>query len=123
MLLSKIESLIDADALMADSSEIMQNAVELPNGDYGAPFVKMFLTMISLVALFAISIWFLKRIIRSRLEKGSGEQMIRVLEKKMLSPKTMLYVIEHEGKKVLLAESKLEIKSLSRSNIIPFSED
>ncbi len=92
---------------------IFQNATNLPPGDYGLAFVKMFLTLIALIALFAVTIWFIKRLIRAKLEKGSGTQMIEILEKKMISPKTMLYIIEVEGKRILLAESHLEVRSLS----------
>jgi len=85
---------------------------DLPPGDYGMQFVKMFLTMIALVALFGLSIWFLRRLVRNRLERGTGAHLIQVIEKKMISPKTMLYIVEIEGKKILFAESHLEIKKL-----------
>ena len=38
--------------------------------------------------------------------------MIQVLEKRMLSPKSILYLIEVEGQKVLVAESQHEIRRL-----------
>jgi flagellar biogenesis protein FliO len=102
-----------------DSSQeaIFQGANNLPPGDYGAAFVKMFLTLIALIALFGLTVWLIKRLIRSRLEKGSGEQLIQILEKKMISPKTMLYVVELEGKRILLAESHLEVRPVSETSI------
>jgi hypothetical protein len=36
--------------------------------------------------------------------------MIKVLEKRILSPKSILYLVEYEGKKVLVSESHLNMK-------------
>lgn len=85
---------------------------ELSPGDLGAAFGKMLLTLAALILLLVGSLWLLKKLMQHRLQKGTGEQTIQVLEKKMISPKTMLYVIEVEGKKVLLAESHLEVRKL-----------
>jgi flagellar biogenesis protein FliO len=120
MFLSVLECVPDLSEESADliaGNLALQASTELPPGDYGASFAKMFLVLISLVLLFGLTIWFLRRLIRQRLERGTGAQMIHVLEKKMISPKTMLYVIEHEGKKILLAESQLEIRTISSSQL------
>lgn len=83
-----------------------------PQGDFGAAFVKMFLSLIVLVILLYLTYWFLKHFINRRLQKGIGSQSIHILEKKMISAKTVLYLVEVEGKKVFLAESHLEVKRL-----------
>jgi flagellar biogenesis protein FliO len=82
------------------------------SGELGATFVKMLLTFGALILLLFGTYWFIRRLIRFRLERGVGSSSLHVLEKKMISPKTMLYLVELEGKKVLFAESHLEIKSL-----------
>lgn len=87
---------------------------QMPPGDLGATAMKMFLTLIALVALLFLSYWFLRRLIQNRLQKGVGEQAIQILEKRMISSKTMLYLIEVENKKILIAESHLEIKRLGQ---------
>ncbi|MBX7065689.1 MAG: flagellar biosynthetic protein FliO [Parachlamydiales bacterium] len=92
-----------------DGSILSQQATQMP-GDLGATFAKMFITLIVLVALLFITYWFLRRLIQNRLQKGVGNSSIQILEKRMISPKTMLYLIEVEGKKTLIAESHLEIK-------------
>jgi len=85
---------------------------DLPPGDYGAALIKMFLSLIAVIVLLAVTFWFLRRLIRSRLRRGVGAESIQILEKKMISPKSMLYLVEVEGQKVLLAESNLEIRRL-----------
>lgn len=84
-----------------------------PPGDYGAAFAKMIVTLVALVALLAVTFWFLRRLVQRRLERGVGDRIIQIREKRMISPKTMLYVVEVEGKKVLLAESHLEVKKIA----------
>ena len=86
--------------------------IQMPSGDLGAAFTKMFLTLTALVILLFVSYWFLRRLIQRRLQKGVGEARVHVIEKKMLSPKTMLYLVEVDQKRVLIAESHLEIKRL-----------
>jgi flagellar biogenesis protein FliO len=84
----------------------------VPPGDYGATFVKMILTLTALIGLLFLTFWFLRRLMQQRLQKGNSQQAIQILEKRMISPKTMLYLVEVEKKKILLAESHLEIKRL-----------
>ena len=84
----------------------------VPPGDLSATFAKMLLTFVLLIVLLYGTYYVLRRLIRHRLQKGVGAPSIHVLEKKMISAKTMLYLIEVEGKKTLLAESHLEIKHL-----------
>jgi flagellar biogenesis protein FliO len=88
------------------------NEIPAPPGDIGAAFVKMLLTFVALIALLFGTYWFIRRLIRNRLQKGVGDASIQILEKRMISPKTMLYLVEVENKKILLAESHLEIKRL-----------
>lgn len=102
-----------ADALSDELSSLpLQEMPNLPPGDFGAAFAKMFITLVVLVALLVLTYLFLKKIIQRRLQKGVGTHTIHLVEKRMISPKTMLYLVEVEGKKILLAESHLEIKRL-----------
>lgn len=95
-----------ADAFAESANQMVQT------GDLGAAFAKMFLSLTVLVLLLVVSFWFLRRLIQNRMQKGGSDASIRVLEKRMISPKTMLYLVEVDRKKILLAESHLEIKRL-----------
>ena len=98
-----------AESLSLNDS-VLDAIPSAPPGDYGAAFVKMFLTLIALIALLGVSFWFLRKLIQQRLQKGNSQSAIQILEKRMISQKTMLYLIEVEGKKTVIAESHLEIK-------------
>ena len=82
------------------------------SGDMGATFAKMLLTFAVLILLLFGTYWFIRRLVRLRLQKGVGAPSIQILEKRMISTKTMLYLVEVDNKKVLLAESHLEIKRI-----------
>ncbi|MBI5272765.1 MAG: flagellar biosynthetic protein FliO [Chlamydiia bacterium] len=98
--------------LIALASSAADAAAPLPPADLGASLVKMVLTLIAVVLLLFASYWFLRRLIQNRLQRGSGKQRIEIIEKRMISPKTMLYLVQVDNKQVLLAESHLEVKAL-----------
>lgn len=91
---------------------ITDTATQMPS-DLGAAFAKMFLTLLVLVGLLWLSYWFLRRLMQQRLQKGQPHAAIQILEKRMISPKTMLYLVEVENKKIVIAESHLEIKRVA----------
>ncbi len=99
--------------LIAIAAPIAEVATPLQTNELGAALIKMLLTFIALGLLLFVSYWFLRRLIQSRLQKGTGEHRIEIVEKRMISPKTMLYLIQIDGKQILFAESHLEIKALT----------
>jgi flagellar protein FliO/FliZ len=78
---------------------------------YEGAFLKMFLTLLALVVGIFVTRWVLRRMSQGRFASGGGKA-IRIVEKKPLSPKTMLYVIEVDGKQSLIAESQFEVRKL-----------
>lgn len=80
--------------------------------DLGASFAKMIISLIVVVVLLFATYWFLRKLIQQKLQKGSPDASIHILERRMLSPKTMLYLVEAEGKRVLIAESQLELRKI-----------
>ncbi len=79
---------------------------------YEATLLKMLLTLGGLLALVFITIWGLKKLKQGRLGGFGVQKKIVILEKKPLSPKTLLYLLELDGKKILLSESQVEVKML-----------
>ncbi len=79
---------------------------------YQTSIVKIFVSLLGLIVLVILSVWLFRRIAKGRYSGLSSPHTMRILEKKPLSPKTMLYLVEIDEKKIFLAESQLEIKSL-----------
>lgn len=109
----------EADPELVALDATLQAATQMQPGDLGAAFAKMLISLVVLVALLLLSYYFLRRLIQHRLQKGNSQSSIHILEKRMISPKTMLYLIEVEHKKIVLAESHLEIKRLDVLEDIP----
>jgi flagellar biogenesis protein FliO len=87
-------------------------SLEYSSGGYALTFLKGSLTLIALIILLGATVWFLRRLIQQRWRRNGGVESIHLLEKKMISPKTTLYLLEVEGKKIIIAESQLEIRNL-----------
>jgi flagellar biogenesis protein FliO len=69
----------------------------------------MAITFVAVIVGIVATIWFMRKLSGGRFGAASG-QGIKIIEKKSLSPKTMLYVIEVDGKQTVIAESQLEVK-------------
>ena len=78
---------------------------------YEGAFLKMAITFVAVIVGIIATIWLMRRLAGGKFGGGSN-QSIKILERKALSPKTMLYVIEVDGKQTVIAESQLEIKRL-----------
>ena len=111
-------NLVALAAPLADAA-----AAPMPPSDVVGTLVKMLLALLALIALLFGTYWILRRLIQNRMQRGTGEQAIAVLEKKMVSPKTMLYLVQVEEKKILFAESHLEVKALGSFDSQPVNDE
>jgi flagellar biogenesis protein FliO len=100
--------LILADALAPSSPEVVV-------GDYEGAFLKMFLTLVALLVAIFCAAWALKKLAAGRFMQLNMSKNIKIIEKRAISSKTMVYLLEFEGKRVLIAESQLEVKRLYSS--------
>lgn len=80
--------------------------------DYGAAFFKMIVMLLGILVLVILTIWIIKRFGHGRVGRFRDKQSIHILEKRVLSPKSILYLIEVEGARLLVAESQLEMRPL-----------
>lgn len=75
------------------------------NEKFAIEFFKMLATLAFLISLIFIFAWFFKRLMNARVEQANALSSIKILERRNLSPKTLLYVLEVQDKKILIAES------------------
>src|SRR5438105_4225679 len=83
--------------------------IETPHDTFESSFVKMLLTLGGLLALIFLTLWILRRFSHGRIG-GFGSKKIKILEKRPLSPKSVLYLVEVDRKQVLLSESQFEVR-------------
>jgi flagellar biogenesis protein FliO len=78
---------------------------------YEGSFIRVILSLIGLVVLVVVTFWILKRLGRGRFGKFSSDKLIHIIERRPLSPKSVLYLVQIENKRVLLSESQFEVRS------------
>jgi flagellar biogenesis protein FliO len=92
-------------------------SIEAPS--FESAFVKMLVSLGGLILLVAGTIWVLRKLSHGRFGKFSNVSSIGVLEKRPLSPKSMLYLVQVGSKRILIAESQLEVRTLATMNDTP----
>jgi len=93
----------------------------VPSPSYEATFWKMILVLVGMVVFLFFAVFLIKKIFSSRFQGGSALRVIKIMEKRPLSPKTMLYLVEVGKNKILIAESQNEVRRLM--NFEPFEEE
>jgi flagellar biogenesis protein FliO len=84
----------------------------LPEVEFKSVFFKMLFTLIALVVLIVVSFYFFKRFSKMKFSSQNQNSNIKIIEKRVLSPKSILYLIEIDGKKSLISESHLEVRKI-----------
>lgn len=77
-------------------------------------FIKTVLALIGLLLIIFLGIWVLKKLSGSRTRQMNMLKMVKVLEKRPISPKSILYLVEVAGRKVLISESQLEVRMITQ---------
>ena len=88
-------------------------SIQIPSVKYEQSVLKVFISLFSLVILVVLSFWLFRRLLNKGMRSSNSGKSIVLLERRTLSPKSMLYLVEVDGKKILLAESHLEIRRLA----------
>src|SRR5690348_3159016 len=78
---------------------------------YEGSFLQVIVSLIGLVVLVVVTFWILKRLGRGRFGKFGSDKAIHIIERRPLSPKSVLYLVQIENKRVLLSESQFEVRS------------
>jgi len=79
--------------------------------------VKLAVSLIALILILLILVWVLKKIAGQKGGFFTSHDHIKVIERKGLSPKTTLYVVEVDGQKMLISESSNHVKVTEISDV------
>lgn len=102
-----IESPAIDDEPMHDSQMIDHTTSQMQSS-----IAKAILSIVGVLVLILVTVWFLRRLANKRPLGMGNHRHIKILEKRLLSPKTSLYLIEVAGRQTLIAESMLDIEVL-----------
>lgn len=99
------------------------NEVHQATESYEAAFVKTIVVLVGLLVLVILTVWMFRKVSHGRLRGMNVLKSIKILEKRPLSPKSILYLIEVGGKQVLIAESQLEVRKIATLDFLGNDKD
>ncbi len=79
---------------------------------YEVALIKTIVVLVALLVLATLTIWMFKKLSHGRLRSFNHMKSVKILEKRALSPKSMLYLIEIGKKQILLAESQITVSKI-----------
>lgn len=80
---------------------------------FQAKFLHMIFILALLIGFMILASWALKRMMKARITQVNQTSLIKVLETRQLSPKSSLFLIEIEGKMVLIGESPTTLSHIA----------
>lgn len=83
---------------------------EFPKPDFQKALVKMMASIVAIIVLAIITVYAFRKLTRSRFSQANNGRNIKILEKRIISPKSILYLVEYEGIKALVSESHLDVR-------------
>lgn len=72
---------------------------------FSALWYKTFIVLAVLIAVLFLSTWATKHYSRFKIAQNGREAHIQVLEKRVISPKSVVYLLQIEGQKIAISES------------------
>lgn len=72
----------------------------------------MVFALAGILTVIFIASWFLKRMLNSKIQQVNETSPVKILERRSLSPKTSIYLLEIAGKKIAIAEASNGITNL-----------
>ncbi len=97
----------------ADSPPPDAPSFNIATESYKVAIFKTFGILVFLLGFIFLTVWALRRLSQGRFRASNHYKSIKVLEKRPLSPKSMLYLVEVYEKKFLIAESQHEVRPLA----------
>lgn len=86
---------------------------ESKNYNYFEEFLNMIFTLVFVLVLILGTIWFLKKMTRTRLQNLNRSTGIKILERRALNQKSSLYLVDILGKGVVISESPAGIQVIT----------
>ncbi|MBS4168867.1 flagellar biosynthetic protein FliO [Parachlamydia sp. AcF125] len=107
------------DAVLLDEA-FQQELKAIANEN--SPFWKNFIYMVFVLGLIVSALlflsWAVKKIVYTRFLQDNVTSMIKILDRRSLSPKSWVYVVEIEGKQLILGESLNGLTKLAEKNLV-----
>lgn len=90
-----------------------QIPIEEPTDKFTSELYNMLITLGLFVAVIIALTWILKRILNAKVQQDNVRSNIKVVERRNLSPKSGIYILEVFGKTLIVAESPAGFQHLA----------
>lgn len=100
-----------------DPSNPLDPEIKKTNGieNFMKGFMNMMITVLLMVGTIYLIVWGFKRFLNVRMQQLNTTSNIKIKEKRVLSPKSTIYVIEVYDKQYIIAESPTGIHNLEKA--------
>lgn len=92
--------------------ELKKEGKEQDQDKFFYEFLNMLATLGLLVAALLGASWFVKRMMNTRVQQMNSTSLIKVTERRSLSPKTVIYLLEIQGKTLVVGETPAGLSKL-----------
>ncbi len=99
----------------AEAANKLHNEAQPLEVDFSKEMIRMLGALGAILLLLFATIYVLRRVSTQRAFKTGSLAAINIIERKALSPKSTLYLIEFDGKRTLIAESSNDVRTLAFS--------
>ena len=79
--------------------------------------MQMLLTLGMIVGMIFVITWFLKKMLNTRIQQLNTSSDIKILERRSLTPKTAIYLLDVKGKGIIIGESTNGLTRLADFNL------
>ena len=118
-LLNQIDNPVDQPSVPTDQPpfpfEIEKPAVGPSEDHFYYNLMQMLTSLGLLIALVLFVSYFLKKMLNTRVQQMNEHSVIKILERRALSPKTTIYLLDIQDKGIIIAESLNGVTLLSHS--------
>jgi flagellar biogenesis protein FliO len=113
----KAETSLDAHEKYWEEQESKEDSLSKKSPDIRSLFLKTVLLLVSVVGILLGASYFVKKMTGAKLTGMSSDGTIKLIERKYLSPKCSLWIVEVEGKKMIVVEGQngVAVQALPKS--------
>jgi flagellar biosynthetic protein FliO len=86
--------------------------IDKQNDRFMSELINMVTTLGLIIAALLLVAWFLKKFMNTRIEQMNVSSVIKIVERRTLSPKSSLYLVEVKDNSYLIAESQNGVNSV-----------
>lgn len=106
-----IQTLVFCETPSIDLDNVATPPLSQTSANYKKMLTEASLMVFALLGFVLLAIFILKRISSQRTFQMNRERYIKIIERRPLSPKTSIYLVQVGDQKIVLTESQVEVRS------------